>query len=178
MASRTHSRRLVADLSPEVQFYLDSRDYEPPTCRPLIRTSEPRQVKGAVFDPRRVDKVIAALGCLRHTKGKWAGRPIVPTSVQVAYIIAPVFGWVQPDGDGGWARIIRDCYVEMPRKGAKTTLVAALAMVLGFADDEPGAEVIMGAASRGSGGAGVQAAGGGREGVEDAGRRRCHRDKD
>lgn len=148
MASRIRSRRLASDLSPEIDYYLESRGYSSPTCRPLIRTPEPRNVKGAVFDPRRVDKAIKALGCLKHTKGKWAGQSLVPTSVQVAYIIAPVFGWLQPDGDGGWVRIIREAYVEMPRKGAKTTLVSGLAMVLGFADDEPGAEVILGAASR------------------------------
>jgi phage terminase large subunit-like protein len=149
MATRTRSpRRPVADLSPEVSWYLESRGYDPPVCHPLIRTPEPRGVKGALFDPARVDKVITALSKLRHTKGKWAGQPIVPTAVQVAYIIAPVFGWVEPDGEGGFVRIIRDAYVEMPRKGAKTTLVSGLAMVLGFADDEPGAEVILGAASR------------------------------
>lgn len=150
MATRTRSqrRRLASDLSPEVAWYLDSRGYEPPTCTPLIRTPEPRNVKGAIFDPARVDAKIAALGKLRHTKGKWAGQPIVPTAVQVAYIIAPIFGWVAPDESGEYVRIIRDAYVEMPRKGAKTTLVSGLAMLLGFADDEPGAEVILGAASR------------------------------
>lgn len=104
--------------------------------------------KGARFDPARVDRVIKALGALRHTKGKWAGRPLVPTSTQVAYIIAPIFGWVAPNSDGQVVRIIRDAYVEMPRKGAKTTLVSGLATVLAFADDEMGAEVLLGAASR------------------------------
>lgn len=129
---------------------MESRGYVLPAKHavPLIRTPEPRTVKGAMFDPERVDRVITALGKLRHTKGKWAGQPLKPVAVQVAYIIAPAFGWVQPDGDGGYVRIIRDVYVEMPRKGAKTTLVSGLAMVLGFADGEPGAEVILGAGSR------------------------------
>jgi phage terminase large subunit-like protein len=105
-------------------------------------------VKGAVFDPARVDKVIKALRALRHTKGKWAGRPLEPTATQVAFIIAPVFGWVVPDADGDLHRIIRDAYVEMPRKGAKTTLTSALAMIMAFGDGEPGAEVILGAASK------------------------------
>lgn len=138
----------AADLSPEIKWYLAERGYEEPTCKPLIRTPEPRTVKGAQFDPARVDRVLKALGALRHTKGKWAGRPIVPTSTQVAYIIAPVFGWTAPNSHGEMVRIIRDAYVEMPRKGAKTTLVSGLATVLAFADDEEGAEVLMGAASR------------------------------
>jgi len=143
----TRSRQ-AADLSPEILWYLDTRGYAEPTCKPLIRTPEPRMFKGARFDPARVDRVIKALSALRHTKGKWAGRPLVPTATQVAYIIAPIFGWVAPNSEGAVVRIIRDAYVEMPRKGAKTTLVSGLATVLAFADDEMGAEVLMGAASR------------------------------
>lgn len=148
VASRTRSARLAADLSPEVEWYLTDRGFGLPDRPPLIRTPEPRNVRGAVFDPARVDRVITALRALRHTKGKWAGRPLEPAAVQVAYIIAPVFGWVKPDSDGVLRRVIRELYVEMPRKGAKTTLVGGIGMVLAFADSEPGAEVIMGAASR------------------------------
>ena len=145
---RTRSRRLSADLSPEVLHYLESRGYEVPDRVPLIRTPEPRTVRGARFDPVRVDRAIRAMRALRHTKGKWMGRPLEPAAVQVAYIIAPVFGWVRQDADGVWRRIIRDLYVEMPRKGAKTTLAGGLGMILAFADGEGGAEVLMGAASR------------------------------
>lgn len=152
MPETTRSRhQLSADLSPEVLWYLENRGYsvdEALAKRPLIRTPEPSEFPGAIFDPARVDKAIKALGALRHTKGKWAGQPIKPNSVQVAYIIAPVFGWIRQNDDGDWVRIIRDAYVEMPRKGAKTTLVSGLAMILGFADDEPGAEVMLGAGGR------------------------------
>lgn len=148
MASRTRSPRLSSEISPEVLYYLDLRGYELPTCVPLIRTPEPRNVKGAIFDPARVDRVIGAMRKLKHTKGKWAGQSLEPVAVQVAHIIAPVFGWVAPDESGQMVRIIRDAYFEMPRKGAKTTTASALAMILAFADDEPGAEVILGAASR------------------------------
>lgn len=152
MAKRIRSRPpLSAELSPEILWYLEDRGYDVAEALakvPLIRTPEPVDVEGAVFDPAAVDRKIKALGALRHTKGKWAGQPIVPTAVQVAYIIAPVFGWLHPDSTGEYVRIIRDAYVEMPRKGAKTTLVAGLAMILAFADDEPGAEVMLGAAGR------------------------------
>ena len=49
-------------LSPEVAFYLLSRGYELPDCPPLVKTPEPSMVKGAAFDPERVDHVIAATG--------------------------------------------------------------------------------------------------------------------
>ena len=113
-----------------------------------MRTPEPRDFPGAVFDPDRVDRVIRALKVLRHTKGKWAGRPLAPDAWQVAYVIAPVFGWVAPDEHGRYGRIIRNVYVDLPRKGGKTTISAGLALYLAFADGEPGAEVLAVAGSR------------------------------
>lgn len=131
-------------ISPEVLWFLEQRGYEVPTCVPAIRTPEPRDVPGAIFDPERVDRVIAALKCLRHTQGKWAGKPLAPDPWQVAYIIAPVFGWVKPSEDdpGRFVRIVRDLYVEVSRKNGKTTLASGLALVLAFADGEPGAQVV------------------------------------
>ena len=154
MTRRTRSgRALASPLSPEVEWYLTSRGYGLPRCIPRIRTSEPRDVPGAMFNPDEVDRKIAALRHLRHTKGRWAGRPLVPTSEQVAYILAPVFGWQRVNTDGRLVRIIRNLYVEMPRKGAKTTIGSGIAFLLAFADDEPGAEVLLGAASRDQAGA-------------------------
>ena len=88
---RKKSPARVLDLSPEVEWYLESRGYEMPTCIPKFRTPEPRNEKGARFDPELVDKKINALKHLRHTKGKWAGKPLVLDTIQVAYFIAPVF---------------------------------------------------------------------------------------
>lgn len=137
-------RRRQHGISPETLWYLRERGYEVPACAPAIRTPEPRDVAGAVFDPERVDRVIAALKCLRHTQGKWAGRPLAPDAWQVAYILAPVFGWVKPSEDepGRHVRIVRDLYVEVSRKNGKTTLASGLALVLAFADGEPGAQVV------------------------------------
>lgn len=147
ISARARSTKDRPGPSPEVAWYLKSRGYAQPTCWPRIKTPEPRTQRGAQFDPRRVDKVIRALKALRHTQGKWAGKPIEPEPVQVAFIIAPVFGWVRRTGDH-LVRIIRDAYVEMPRKGAKTTLMSALAMYLAFGDGEAGAQVVLGAASK------------------------------
>lgn len=147
--SSPRKRPGVADLSPEVVYYLTSRGYDVAKLpQPLFRTPEPRTVRGAVFDPARVDRKIKALRALRHTKGKWANRPLDPAPWQVAFIIAPVFGWVAPDDEGNLQRIIREVYLEMPRKGGKTTLGAGLITVVTFADDEPGADSILAAAGR------------------------------
>lgn len=139
----------AADLSDEVLWYLDARGYElPEWCEPALRTPEPVDVPGAVFDPDRVDRVIGALRLQRHTQGKWRGRPLEPDAWQVAYFLAPVFGWLAPNDAGELVRIIRNVYVDLPRKNGKTTLAAGLALYLAFGDREPGAQVIAVAASK------------------------------
>ncbi|CBG73490.1 phage terminase (large subunit) [Streptomyces scabiei 87.22] len=136
-------------LSPEVAWYLTSRGIPLPDCPPLIKTPEPRDVAGARFDPERVDKVIKSFSLLRHTQGQWAGRPLVPDPWQVAWIIAPVFGWVRFDADADmYVRIITDLYVDVPRKNGKSTLSGGLAIYLTCADGEPGAQVIAAATTK------------------------------
>jgi phage terminase large subunit-like protein len=132
-------------LSPEVAWYLLSRGIPLPDCAPLIKTPEPGElgVPGAKFDPDRVDRVLRAFGKLRHTKGKWAGQPLKPDPWQIAYILAPVFGWVRWDDDADrYVRIIRELYVDIPRKNGKSTTLGGIAIYLTAADGEPGAEVV------------------------------------
>ncbi|KND30094.1 terminase large subunit [Streptomyces stelliscabiei] len=135
-------------LSPEVAWYLLSRGIPLPDCPPLIQTPSPGEAPGAVFDPDRVDTVIRAFSKLRHTQGQWAGRPLVPDPWQVAYVIAPVFGWVQWDEDANaYVRVVRELYVDVPRKNGKSTLSGGIAIYLTCADGEPGAQVVAAATS-------------------------------
>ena len=135
-------------LSPEVQWYLESRGIPLPDCPPRIKTPEPSDADGAVFDPERVDKVLQAFGHLRHTQGQWAGNPLKPDPWQVAYIIAPIFGWVRWDEDSdSYVRIIRKFYVDVPRKNGKSTLIGGLAVYMLAADNEPGAQIVTAATS-------------------------------
>lgn len=142
LPSREESKRLK--LSPEVAWYLVSRGIPLPDCPPLVKTPEPGETcPGAKFDPERVDKVLRAFGLLRHTKGKWAGKPLKPDPWQVAYVLAPVFGWVRFDEDADrWVRVIRELYVDMPRKNGKSTTLGGIAIYMTAADGENGAEVI------------------------------------
>jgi phage terminase large subunit-like protein len=147
--SRSIDRPYAAKLSPEVEWYLKERGYELHSWqKPLWRTPEPRGAQGAYFDPARVDQVIVTLKHLRHTQGKWAGRPMRPDPWQVAHVIAPVFGWVRRNADGRVVRIIRNAWVEVPRKNGKTTLSSGLGLYLAFADGEHGAQVIAAAGSK------------------------------
>ena len=141
-------RSLDLNLSEEVRWYLESRGIPLPDCPPLIKTPEPSRAKGAVFDPDRVDKVLAAFAALKHTQGQWAGSPLKPDPWQVAYIIAPIFGWVSWDADSkSYTRIIRMFYVDVPRKNGKSTLLGGLAIYMLAADGEPGAQIVTAATS-------------------------------
>jgi hypothetical protein len=135
-------------LSAEVDFYLRSRGFGEPSSPPLVATPEPSGVAGAVFDPDRVDRVIAVFRALRHTQGALAGQALEPDPWQVAYLIAPIFGWVRPDGRGGYVRIIREVWAELPRKNGKTTIAGAIAIYLTAADNEAGAQVIAAATTK------------------------------
>lgn len=147
--SPSTDRPYAAPLSPEVRWYLRERGYElEPWQKPLWRTGEPRDTAGAYFDPDRVDRVIDSLRHLRHTQGKWAGHALRPDPWQVAYIIAPVFGWVRRNESGKTVRVIRSAWVEVPRKNGKTTLASGLGLYLGFGDGEYGAQVIAAAGSK------------------------------
>jgi phage terminase len=142
----------ASPLEEEIEWYLSSRGIEGRLKPPLWRTpNPPEEVDGQPvrFNPAAVDRVIRTIGCLKHTKGRWAGKPLELAATQIAYIIAPLFGWqVWNELAERWIRLRRETFIEMPRKGAKSTLASAIAMTMAFGDGEGGAEVIIGAASR------------------------------
>ncbi len=159
--SATECRELK--LSPQVARYLTHYGYPRADGKPrkvtaaqlrklappAVKTPEPSSVPGATFDVERVDKVIKAFTKLRHTQGKWAGEPLVPDLWQVAYILAPVFGWVHWAKDAGkWVRIIRELYVDIPRKNGKSTLIGGIGVYMLAADGEMGAQCLTAATTR------------------------------
>ena len=81
---------------------------------------------------------------LRHVKGEWAGQPFELSKWQQDEIIRPIFGWKRKDG----TRRYRTVYVEVPRKSGKSSLSAGIALILLYADREPGGEVYSAAADR------------------------------
>jgi phage terminase large subunit-like protein len=139
-------------LSREVAWYLLSRGIPLPELWqvPRWKTPEPGEVlDGAVFDPARVDRLLQSFGLLVHTQGRWAGRPLKPDPWQVAYYLAPVFGWVRFDEDAQiWVRVIRTAEADLSRKNGKTTLAGGVATYLTCADGEMGAQVLAVAASK------------------------------
>ena len=139
-------------LEEEIEWYLKNRNIQGRVKAPLWRTPNPPEEvdrQPVRFNPAAVDHALKVIGCLKHTKGRWAGKPLELAATQVAYIIAPLFGWqVWSELAERWIRLRRETFIEMPRKGAKSTLASAIAMMMAFGDGEGGAEVIIGAASR------------------------------
>lgn len=120
--------------------------------RPLVLAFQADRQEGAWFDVDRARKALKALGAFKHTKGRWAGRPMKLGQGldpwQVVWFIAPVFGWVFFDEEiGEVVRVIRTVWFEIPRKAGKSTLSSGVANVLLLADGEMGAEVYSAAGS-------------------------------
>lgn len=77
---------------------------------------------------------------LPHIAGKWKTPNIHLEDVQVFLLVA-IFGWRNAEG----GRRFTNVYIEMARKGAKSTLTAGVALYCLCCENEPGAEVIVGA---------------------------------
>lgn len=89
---------------------------------------------------------------LRHTKGKWAKKPFVLLPWESEQIIRPLFGRLLPnsvDEDHPHGlRQYRRGWVEVAKKSGKSELAAGIGLKALFADDEPMAEVYIGATDR------------------------------
>lgn len=106
---------------------------------PLIRGYCPQAAPDAVFRVDRARRVLTSLNLLRHTKTlRFEGKPLRPDPWQVAWFLAPVFGWVHERDE---TRVVRESLLEVPRKNGKTTLSTGLTVYLTGGDGEPGAEV-------------------------------------
>lgn len=94
--------------------------------------------QGCRFNEKRALKVRRFFrDYCRHSKGEFAGQPFELLDWQYENIIAPVFGWLRPDG----TRRFRTSYNLVPKKNGKSTLCSGISLYLLTADKEPGAEI-------------------------------------
>lgn len=110
---------------------------------PLVVTPLPTG-PGIHYDPERVERVLKFFRLLKQITGRWAKVDFTLLDWQVRWIIAPVFGILNADGN----RVIRTVWVEIPRKNGKSTLCSGLGLLLAFADSEPAAQVYAAAGSK------------------------------
>lgn len=112
---------------------------------PLAGYDPQRDARGFRFERELAERALGFIeGACCHVKGALAGQPIRLEKWQRGFIAA-LFGWVDPYG----FRRYREAFVGIPRKNAKTTLVASLANYMLFCDGEGGAEVYAAAGDEG-----------------------------
>lgn len=92
--------------------------------------------KGWHFDRKAAERAVSFIQKLRHTKGKFAGKPFILEGWQ-AFAIWNIFGWKFANG----TRRFSEVYIEVARKNGKTTLSAGIALYMLYADGEARAEV-------------------------------------
>jgi phage terminase large subunit-like protein len=97
------------------------------------------------FDEAAANKAVGFVeNMLTHTQGEWAGSPLLLEDWQKNDIFYPIFGWKRANG----LRKYKTVYIEIPRKNGKSTLCAAIALILLVADREGGAQVYSAASDR------------------------------
>ena len=100
--------------------------------------------RGFIFDRRAAMKAIKFFSLLKHTQGEWAGKDFILEPWQ-QFIIWVLFGWKKITTN---MRRFRMGYVKVARKNGKSTLAAAIGLLLFLFDNEPGAQVYTAATKR------------------------------
>ena len=114
---------------------------EIPACKYVIAACQRQKDDlekewGYHFDHKRASAVCHFIENLQHIKGKWKTPNITLEPWQI-FCLTTIFGWVDENGH----RRFRTAYEEVPRKNAKSTKCAGIALY-GLCDDgEPGAEI-------------------------------------
>jgi phage terminase large subunit-like protein len=98
----------------------------------------------AMFDAKRAERAVWFYENLKHTKGKFYGKPFELLPWQKS-IIRDVYGTIKADGN----RQYKYVYLEVPKKNGKSELAAGAALYHLFADGERNGEVYGCAADRG-----------------------------
>lgn len=89
------------------------------------------------FDEARAERAIGLVKIFKHTAGCVANQNFLLKPYQ-AFIVGSIFGWVRKDTG---MRRFRRAYVEIARKGVKSELAAAIALIMLIFDNEHGAQV-------------------------------------
>jgi len=112
-------------------------------CERHVRDLEHGEDRGLWFDETAAKTAIAFFALLKHSKGEWAGLPVILEGWQ-QFVVSSIFGWKRDDG----TRRFRTAILEVARKNGKTTMAAGIGLLLLVADDEPGAEIYSAATKR------------------------------
>lgn len=90
------------------------------------------------YNPKRANHAIEFIeNYCKHSKGKWAGKPIELELWQKAFL-ASIFGFVHKIDQ---TRKYREVFLVVARKNGKSTLSSGICLYLQVADGEGGAEI-------------------------------------
>ena len=112
-------------------------------CERYIRDKKEALDKGFYLDIKAGERPVNFIQSLKHTKGKWAGRPLLLENWQI-FLLFNLYGWKRADGK----RRFRTAYIEVARKNGKTALAAGIALYGLFAEQLARAEVYSVATTR------------------------------
>lgn len=97
------------------------------------------------FDEDEVKRIeLFAKKFCRHSKGKWAGQPVILSDWQ-KFFLGSILGWKKKINK---KRRFHYFYVQVGKKNGKSTLMAVLALYLLVCDGEGGAEIYSAATTR------------------------------
>lgn len=97
------------------------------------------------FDREAAERICQYISRLSHVKGKWArSKEKLKLEPWQCFILSQLFGWIKKSNG---LRRFRRALLLVPRKNAKTTLMAGVGLYGLTSDDEFGAEVYCGATS-------------------------------
>ena len=94
-----------------------------------------------IFDPAHANDACDFIEKLPHVEGQWDSANITLEDAQ-CFILCNVFGWREPETDN---RRFTMVYLEMARKGAKSTLTSAVALYCLTCENEIGPQIVIGA---------------------------------
>lgn len=112
----------------------------------FFRLLEDAEKKGYWIDEKKGFAVIRFFeNVLRHTKGrKHSGQPFILSPYQ-QFTLFNLFAWQTKNEEGHSIRLIRNVYERVAKKNGKTAIMAGVLLYCLAFDDEPGAEVYIGA---------------------------------
>ena len=111
----------------------------PAWVRRVMNATKPAEKGKYFFDWKEAERRVKFIeGVCRYPEGKKAGQLIELEQWQKEQIIYPAFGWKRK---GSGLRRYRTIFVFIPRKNAKTTLIACVGLSILFQDNEHGAQM-------------------------------------
>lgn len=81
---------------------------------------------------------------LKHAKGKWAGQPLILESWQ-RFFFSNIYGWQKYNADGKAVRIIRNAYLQVPKKNGKTIMGGSPVIYGMYGEGVKGADIYISA---------------------------------